>query len=421
MHKFESINRIENIRGKIVRTVTAAWKKDRRLDIYREDEDGNEECRNLYWRPLAGYCVAFPGERMKCSESRETIESWGKCSHITKVGFFGFEVATDEDKKVVLAKYPDFRYTIAKYERRNHCISCGLLMGILRVWKSHKETETLVEAGFERLALTAAFWKISGDRKRMAMAFLRGNAGEWNVSDLNVALRYKLTGDDVNKYNDWKKGCCMKCGYPAYRYLLTQGKSWNIYEDHIKMLRTYFPERLRDEYWTMPKSLHARHAKLNKEVENLLALRKAEQDAAAKRAMEAKKTLYAESVKNCVGKVCKYGALRVYVPDTIEDIETQAKTLHQCLITMDYIQKVIDKNCILVFIREGRIPVATAEIRPDGKLGQFYGDELYYSADGENACLPDREAKKALKKFLAEFEAKKLFAKKIRKAMRRAA
>ena len=419
MHRFEALNRIRNVRGKIIRTVTAEW-KDKLLDVYREDEDGNEECRNLYYQQLAGYSVAFPGERMKYSGSLEIIESWGKCRH-TKVGFLGFQVATDEDKKAVLAKYPDFRYTIEKYERRNHSISCGLLMGFLRVWKSHKEMETLVEAGFERLALTAEFWKINGDRKRRAMQFLRDNGGDWTMADLNVALRYKLTGDELKSYNVWKSQCRMKCGYPAYRYLLTQGKSWNIYNDHIKLLKVFFPERLNDEYWAMPKSLRARHAKLNEEVYKLLDLRKAEQDAAAKRAMKEKKKLYAESVKNGAGKICKYGALKVYVPDTIEDIAAQAKALHQCLITGNYIQKAIDRSCILVFIRKGSTPVATAEIRPDGTLWQFYGDELKYSTDGEDSCLPEKSVKNALDKFLNEFDAKKLFAKKSRKAMRRAA
>jgi len=419
MHKFEALNRIRNVRGKIIRTVTAEW-KDKLLDVYREDEDGNEECRNLYYQQIAGYCVAFPGERMKYSGSLEIIESWGKCRH-TKVGFLGFQVATDEDKKAVLAKYPDFRYTIEKYERRNHSISCGLLMGFLRVWKSHKEMETLVEAGFERLALTAEFWKINGDRKRRAMQFLRDNGGDWTMADLNVALRYKLTGDELKSYNVWKSQCRMKCGYPAYRYLLTQGKSWNVYDDHIKMLKTYFPERLKDEYWTKPKSLRARHAKLISEVENLIALRKAESDAAAKMALEEKARRYSESVINASGKKTRFGTLSVFVPSSVEEIEAQAKALHQCLITNDYIQDVIDHNCILVFIRKGSAPVATAEIRPNGTVGQFYGDEAKYSAYGKDSCLPTRSAKNALEKFLKEFDAKTLFAKKSRKAMRRAA
>lgn len=419
MHRFEALNRIRNVRGKIIRTVTAEW-KDKLLDVYREDEDGNEECRNLYYQQLAGYCVAFPGEMMKYSGSLEILEGWGKCEH-HKAGFLGFQVATDDDKKAVITKYPDFRYTIEKYERRNRRISCGLLIAFLRVWKGNKAMETLVEAGFERLALSAAFWKINGDRKRRAMQFLRDNAGDWNMADLNAALRYKLTGEKLNLYNVWKSQCRMKCGYPAYRYLLTQGKSWNIYNDHIKLLKVFFPERLNDEYWAMPKSLRARHAKLNEEVYKLLDLRKAEQDAAAKRAMKEKKKLYAESVKNGAGKICKYGALKVYVPDTIEDIAAQAKALHQCLITGNYIQKVINRSCILVFIRNGSTPVATAEIRPDGTLGQFYGDELKYSTYGEDSCLPEKSVKNALDKFLNEFDAKKLFAKKSRKAMRRAA
>ena len=88
--------------------------------------------------------------------------------------------------------------------------------------------------------------------------------------------------------------------------------------------------------------------------------------------------------------------ISVYVPEDIADIQKQAKALNQCLITSDYIGKVIQRKCVLVFIRDGKKPMATAELLPNGKIGQFYGNELDF-----NDCLPQKKAKYALRKWTA--------------------
>ena len=76
----------------------------------------------------------------------------------------------------------------------------------------------------------------------------------------------------------------------------------------------------------------------------------------------------------------------------------QAEALKQCLVSADYIGKVIKGECVLVFVRFRGRPVATAEILPGGKLGQFYGNE----AD-RNRCKPTKAATVAFDAWKAEY------------------
>jgi hypothetical protein len=69
---------------------------------------------------------------------------------------------------------------------------------------------------------------------------------------------------------------------------------------------------------------------------------------------------------------------------------------------VDY--ELLQRGCLLVFIttREGA-PVATAEILPSGKVGQFYGDE-----GGRNIekMKPGKKAQEALDAWLKKFKPK---------------
>lgn len=90
-----------------------------------------------------------------------------------------------------------------------------------------------------------------------------------------------------------------------------------------------------------------------------------------------------------------YDGYSIFVPQDVLTIEKQAKDLHQCLVYAGYIDKVINKKCLLVFVQKDGKSIATAELYPDNKLGQFYADEL----DRKN-CRPTQEVKKAFNKWL---------------------
>lgn len=103
-------------------------------------------------------------------------------------------------------------------------------------------------------------------------------------------------------------------------------------------------------------------------------------------------------------KTLRKNGFVVSIPDSIKTVIKQAKVLHQCLVSADYIGKMADRRCLLVFIstKEGA-PVATAEILPSGKVGQFYGDER---ARDINKTKPGKKAQEALDAWLKKFKPK---------------
>lgn len=93
--------------------------------------------------------------------------------------------------------------------------------------------------------------------------------------------------------------------------------------------------------------------------------------------------------------------LVVSVPGDIKTVAAQAKALHQCLVSADYIGRMAEKELVLVFVRtKAGEPVATAEIKPDGSLGQFYADE------DKDDIKPSEKAHIALDAWLKEYRAK---------------
>ena len=111
--------------------------------------------------------------------------------------------------------------------------------------------------------------------------------------------------------------------------------------------------------------------------------------------LKKKQEAYSKAIKKYLSSGKEIDGYSVYVPDDVLDINYQAEYLHQCLITADYIEKVIDKHCVLVFIRKNKKPVATVELLPRKKIGQFYANEL----DRKN-CLPTEEVKEVFNKWL---------------------
>ncbi len=79
--------------------------------------------------------------------------------------------------------------------------------------------------------------------------------------------------------------------------------------------------------------------------------------------------------KYLVSNKTDFNGYEIFIPENISDISYQAEILHQCLISMDYPAKVIKSSCVLVFIRKNGVPLATAEIKENKQIGQFYLDE----------------------------------------------
>ena len=111
--------------------------------------------------------------------------------------------------------------------------------------------------------------------------------------------------------------------------------------------------------------------------------------------LKTKQKDYLKAIKKWLGSEQTIDGFTIYVPDDVLDIKFQAEYLHQCLISCDYISKVINQRCVLVFIRKGNKPIATAELLNGNKIGQFYANEL----DRSN-CLPSPKVKAVMNKWL---------------------
>lgn len=226
---------------------------------------------------------------------------------------------------------------------------------------------------------------------RKSVIMYRKHHNNVSVSDILVILRYNLPYDEFLKYSQfcrWQK----KINYPAYKYLLKIGKAdWQgvrLYRDYLNMLKQ--TDHGKSDYWLYPKNLQKKHNELCAEIE-----RKKELEELKK--LQKKQKNYTKAIKRYIGKRLDAGGYSVYIPDTVKEIRAHAKALHQCLVSADYIGKVIDGKCYLVFVVFGGKPIATAEVFKSGKIGQFYTDEL-----DRNNCLPSAEVRGYVMEWISE-------------------
>lgn len=388
MHRCEYYDRLEYDGEQFVRTVLAICPATRahghmELDVYRESEDGWIECRNLYYNALGGYLVEFPNEVNKTYRYTAVLEEWDECTKINMPS----RMLTDAEREALCREYPRFGYVLAKWRG-----TIEETMSVLNVWKEHPEVEYVLASGFERVAMSARFWTLSGGKRKEVALFMRKNprCRDMTLSDILSIVRH---GYDVEDYLIYlhDRARLGRVSYPEYLYIQTQdGCGVGYYRDYMKLLRQT-QHNARDDYWRYPKDLRAAHERVAREVEREKALRDAEK-------LKAKQGMYSKAVRKYMGYKTEIDGYSVYVPDDVLDVQRQAVELHQCLVSCDYIGKVIDKECVLVFVRKDDVPIATAEILPDWSIGQFYANEL-----NRFDCLPTDEVRGVMGKWLEKF------------------
>ena len=405
MHRYASEERVILDNGVLCRVVTAIGLgkfSGYRLVVAKIYEDGRQLCRNIDLQPTAGWCIEWPGEKYRPSygygclgeaykaDLRPFRKPYGDIS--------GCSCGRPDEvsKAAYIAKYPEFRWILAKSEMSNTAY-----FHLLPYWKKHPhDMELLLSAGYFSLALDGRLWNATDASRKAVLGWLRAHRAEVDnpsLDGIRCCIRYGCS------YGDW-------CGYHAeisrdtrvdydvYRWLkdrLKRNRSlWaelRQYRDYADMVKEAGHD-LRDRYWRFPKSLKRAHDKVMAEVANIRAAKKAED-------LRQKGLKYLEAVKAWIGSDMELkNGWRVYVPESAEDIVRQADALKQCLVSADYIGKVIKGECVLVFVRFRGRPVATAEILPGGKLGQFYGNE----AD-RNRCKPTKAATVAFDAWKAEY------------------
>ena len=388
--------------GRIVRHVVASWGATRthgegELEVYRMDDEGHEKVRCLAFMPIGGYMVEpqAPREWAKPIMNCNAFRNGDICY---RTGGYSID---DAERDRILAVYPDFKWTLQK---DTHHHSPAYVMRLLIAWKKDNRTELLVGAHLDNLVANGNFLRMKNERQKAVLAFIRSTPGaeRWT---LNKVL-FVMNGHTPEEYNTW---ICFRgtygwgCAFDVWKYLDGDAVALSLYCDYIRIAESCGHD-IKDRYWKFPKDLKKAHDKVMKEYDRTMEARRlAEKAAATKREKEKKKNFEKVAVKWSKKKVRKNGMV-VAIPGDIQTVRHQAKKLHQCLETCDYIGKMAERRCLLVFIttREGA-PVATAEILPSGKVGQFYGDEGGRNID---KMKPGKKAQEALDAWLKKFKPK---------------
>ncbi len=401
MHKFDRTERLVLDRGVLCRIVTAhgiVKETAYHLDVAKIYEDGRQLSRNIECQPIAGWTVGWPGEKFRdryyCRDWEQKLEPWGKS--YTRLENLSWQSPSEADKAVFCQKYPEFRWILAKSELSNNDY-----FHLLPYWKKHPhDVELLLDAGYISLAMDGRLWNATDASRKAVLGWLRAHRAEVDdpsLDGIRCCIRYGCSYEDWCGYNaeifrdtsvDYDVYRWLKDGLKRNRSLYAKLRQYRDYADMAKEAG----HDLRDRYWRFPKSLKRAHDKVMTEVANIRAAKKAEE-------LRQKGIKYLEAVKAWIGSDMELkNGWRVYVPESAEDIVRQAEALKQCLVSADYIGKVIKGECVLVFVRFRGRPVATAEILPGGKLGQFYGNE----AD-RNRCKPTKAATVAFDAWKAEY------------------
>lgn len=387
-------DRLETEDGELVRVVTAvpvsSKKSHLSLDVYKEYESGKCQCRNLY-RSAFGYRVAFPGEKASLYSAGiySFVQELDEFSDVPRLNGFRYwsDIVYESSRKLILGKYPEFKYVMEKWT--GNLVQTLLA---LEIWKEHKDVEFVLAAGWTSIALNKSFWRLSERKRREVVDFKRTHKDTdgWSLSDVQASLKYRIGVSDFDRYHRF---CRIhgKVTYDVYMYLIKVGiadrAGVDLYRDYRRMLKQTDHDS-DDSYWKYPKNLQAAHDKVLVEVE--------EKNAGIQlKKLEAKQEDYFKVVRKFLKYNAEIDGYSVFVPDTVGQIATQAKALHQCLVHSDYVSKVIDKRCVLVFVHKNGIPVATCQLLKGDKIGQFYADEL-----DRNDCLPSEEVKAVMNKWI---------------------
>ena len=391
-------DRIGRIGHNVVRIVNASWSGNKRsgikagnMDVYRQYDDGREEVRNLAVSSMGGYFLY--GTKP---------DSWGKpwidCKSLREPHTSSYMIFTNlcaSEYAKIVDRHPGFRWMLDKILANRPGVQVAEVIEYILAWVRWPDCERLYNGEYYRLCLSESFAVASYRKQCEIMQYLKQHPeirdpgfGEiltlmksgMSQDDYYMTKRYHI-GADLLKYlhAQLRKGTVFKEDYSLEAL-------YGVYKDYIEMVDSNGHDKNQD-YWKYPSDLREAHDKVMREAANIKAA-----------TLKKRQEKYTAAVKKFIGKTVEDGNIRVFVPESVEDISLQASVLHQCLVTANYIGKVIERKCLLVFlVLDGR-PMATAELDRYGELVQFYADER-----GDN-MKPGKDAEDALNKWIRTFK-----------------
>ena len=411
----------------VVRLVVAGW-KGYEVEIYKETDDGRCFVRNFDFVPMNGWMISIPGtvERNNWGgkwqvEEQDFREINRKKNHVLDP----IDCRRNAQKNLkrilgetICARYPDFEYVLKKWTPK----TTHETMEVLTIWRKHPDVEFLLAMNFVTVALSSGFYKLSKPKKKTYIQWIKQHpeACILGFGDIKTIISNGISIDEYFEYCEFlqESRCNVGISYRIYKYLEKNQniRDWSgyynakmalveFYQDYVKMAK-FCGHNLKDDYWRFPKDLNKAHDKVMAESENImrqqriaeeLERQRREAEYAERKRKEIQKKEKAlldieKRFKELNGDIDGYS---IFVTSNYAEWEKQAEALHQCIVASGYYEGTADGKYTIVFIQKNGKPVATAQVYPNGNIGQFYADET----DRAN-CAPSDEVRAAFNKWL---------------------
>ena len=383
-------DRIDICGDTILRIVNAKYKHFN-YDVLTEDFDtGQQQCRYLYFTQLAGYTCVFPGEKLGyyyghgIQEEEEFNDAYQHLNLTVDNSIMNSRILN----RLAEAR-PQYKYILKKIDAMlddRYFLMWEQLFRLLHIYDEHPECEMLMCPEFCYLALNKSLYKLKPETKSKLIRYMNkhkeeiGNH-EWKLNVLLYGMRYdiapNLVWDVQNFFCSNKK--------KVVKYInSTPDYEPGTYRDYIHMCKKAGHD-VTDPYWEFPKSVREAHNKVSAEIKQMEMNKQL-----------AKQTNLQKAVKRFQKFNTQIDSYKVFIPNMVDQFEKASDVLSQCLMTANYIDKVIKQDSIIIMIwDENENPIATAEIDYKKQIKQFYADE-----EDHFNCTPSEEVRNVLNKFL---------------------
>lgn len=386
-HSRQTVTYTERIKvayGNIHRIVTAKYKDEKELEVLKQ-RYGSEDIylKNVEFNRLGGWLFISPNDKRPYTSEKYGIDKeWYKCC--INCSLTGEKVAysyKELEQAFLEVGKKEFVYTLRAFDYTKQPLPY-LINEVYMAWKKCNRVELLIKLGYTNIAIDKRIATLPVETEKKLLATIK---------------KYKpTTSASLNDLFCMMKNDC-EYKYVAFggdkklpKYLLDQSERYDYYKDYLKLAKKC-GKNLKDNYWKYPKNLVETHNQLMRQVEEEEKLKE------QKRFEELDK-----KIKDIYSKKLNltlfFGYYTVALPCSLDDIKNQAQVLSQCLITNNYHTQHANKEITLVFIKRKGKPIATAEIKKSGVLGQFYADEK----DREK-CTPSRKVKGMLNAWLETY------------------
>lgn len=408
MHHIQKFTEEFFMENGLIHRVVYGHYKDHCVAIYMENDEPDYFIRHLDCVYMNGWMMSIPGEKVRQYGSSYIVpdEDWYRYNE--PLVFHDGKNSEQNVKKLselIVDLYPDFQYVLNKWKP----VSTPQLMEALVIWKEHPDVEFLLAVGFENIAFSAAFYRLSEQKRKAYCKWISRNLDKKDITykSLQTIICNGITYEEYKDYQTFLNNSYysdkIQISYQIYKYLAkqlakdpgyTSGDIMRLYDDYKAMARRA-GHNLKDLYWKYPQHLRKAHDKVMDEVHRIeeaerLAKEKARADEMRKKSMLLK--AIKRKFKDIPESIDGYS---IFISTDYDEWKKQADALHQCICAGGYYQKMAKGECTIVFIQKDGIPQATAQIMPDGKINQFYADET-----DRNDCLPSDAIRNAFNKWL---------------------